>query len=118
MLRSAGLGCELSAVTITGGERAHQAGPISYVPKRDLIAGVQVLLERGELKIAREMRETGALVRELLDVKMTWSSGSGNLRMGADGSDEHDDLVIALALAVWRAKRRGIGFVGQRLPGI
>jgi hypothetical protein len=25
MLRGAGLGCELSAVTITGGERAHQA---------------------------------------------------------------------------------------------
>ena len=26
------------------------------------------------------------------------------MRMGADGGGEHDDLVIALALACWRAK--------------
>jgi hypothetical protein len=35
----------------------------------------------------------GALLRELMDVKMSWPGGSGNLRMGADGYGEHDDLV-------------------------
>jgi hypothetical protein len=118
MLRGAGLGCELSAVTITGGERAHQAGPVSYVPKRDLIAGMQVMFEQGELKIARRLRDAGALLRELMDVKMSWPGGSGNLRMGADGYGEHDDLVIAVALACWRAKRRQNGFGSRRLPGI
>jgi len=40
-------------------------------------------------------------------------------RVGADGTGEHDDLVIALALACWRAKRREFcGEVGHRLPGI
>jgi hypothetical protein len=117
MLRGARLGCEVTAVSITGGEREHQSGSIWNVPKRDLIAGVQMLLEQGQLKIARRLRDTGSLVKELMDVRMTMK-GNGRVRLGADGAGQHDDLVIALALALWRAKRRGIGFVGQRLPGM
>ena len=65
MLRAARLGCEIAAVTITGGEKAkRRAGAGWNVPKQDLIAGVQVLLERGELRIARRIwRMRGALVR-------------------------------------------------------
>jgi hypothetical protein len=119
LLRGARLGCELSAVTITGGDREGQNGNVWSVPKRDLIAGVQLALEQGELRIARELRESGALVRELLDMRMT-VVGSGRVRLGADGCREHDDLVIALALAVWRGKRKvGMNSFGrQRLPGI
>jgi len=84
MLRGAQLGCELSAVMITGGERERQNGSVWNVPKRDLIAGVQVLLDREELKIARRLREAGALVRELLDMRMTMA-GTGRVRFGADG---------------------------------
>jgi hypothetical protein len=117
LLRSAELGCDLSAVTITAGDHESQSGEVWSVPKRDLIGGVQVLLEKGELRIARELREAGALMRELLDVRMTMA-GSGRVRLGADGFGEHDDLVIALALACWRAKRtqRQNGHGKQRLP--
>jgi hypothetical protein len=108
MLRAARLGCDLSAVTITGGDRATGAS----VPKRDLMGELLVLLEQGQLKIGN-LREGPRLVGELMDVRE--SSG----RIGADGAGEHDDLVIALALACWRAKRRGFcGEVGHRLPGI
>src|SRR5580698_2669959 len=41
-LRRAGLGCEITAVTITGGERQSRAGTVCSVPKQDLIAGVQM----------------------------------------------------------------------------
>ena len=110
MLRAARLGCDLTPVTITGGEAE---GSNYRVPKRDLIAGLQVLLENGELKIAR-MRETARLVKELTDVRML-SRG----RIGAEGEGEHDDLVIALALACWRAKRKLQIYEGtKRLPGI
>ena len=69
MLRGAGLGCEITAVTITGGEREQSRGGLSVsVPKRDLIAGVQVALDNGELRIARRLKELGALVRDT-----TWS---------------------------------------------
>ena len=30
---------------------------------------------------------------------------SGRVRVGADGCGEHDDLVIAVALAVWAARK-------------
>ena len=41
---------------------------------------------------------------------------SGHLRIGAaDRSGEHDDLVIALALACWRAKGGMIGERNQKL---
>jgi hypothetical protein len=117
MLRAARLGCDIAAVTITGGERQRQSGGVWNVPKRDLIAGVQVLLERGELKLAKGLRELGPLMRELTDVRSTAGAG-GRVRLGADGCGEHDDLVIALALACWRAKRGQIGFGAERLPGI
>ena len=107
MLRAARIGCEITAVTITGGEREHRSGPSTSVPKRDLIAGLQVLLEQGELKIARSMRDTGALIRELMDIR--------SATLSAEGHGRHDDLVIALALACWRARRKEIGYVNRPL---
>ena len=117
LLRAARLGCDLTAVSITGGERESQAGSVWNVPKRDLIAGMQVLLERKELKISKHLRDSRALVKELLDMRIT-KTGGGKVRLGADGGGEHDDLVIALSLACWRAQRRGNGFGGGRLPGV
>jgi hypothetical protein len=118
MLWAGQLGCEICAVTMTGGERQHsRGGTWVSVPKRDLIAGVQVLLEQGELRIARDLRAARMLLRELMDVQARTKS-NGGVRVGADGYGEHDDLVIALALACWKAKRRRELFGTQRLPGI
>jgi hypothetical protein len=88
------------------------------VPKQDLIAAVQLAMEKGELRVARGLREAGALVKEMLNVRIMAGLSMGKVRMGADGYGEHDDLVIALALACWRARRREIGFGTRRLPGI
>ena len=113
MLRAAQVGCEISAVTITSGEREHSSsgpgGLLWSVPKQDLLMGVQVLLERGELRIARRMRDAGPLVKELLDMRLS-TGQNGRVKMGADGYGEHDDLVIALALACWRAKKKQLSF--------
>jgi len=117
MLRGARLGCEICAVTITGGARESQVGATWNVPKRDLLSGVQLLLEQGDLKIARKLRQAGALMQELMDVNVR-QTDTGRFRAGADGSGEHDDLAIALALACWRAKRQRNGGGGGRLPGI
>ena len=57
-------------------------------------------LEKGEMRIAKRMREVGSLVRELLDMQMSMKN-SGAVRIGADGYGQHDDLAIALALACW-----------------
>ena len=121
MLRAAQLGCEIQAVTITGGEREHAyaagGGAGWRVPKQDLMAGVQIALEKGELRIARRMEGVGSLVKELMDVRAT-PLRQGRVRVGADRHGEHDDLVIALALACWSAKRKKTGFGTRRLTGI
>ena len=117
-LRRAGLGCEITAVTITGGEKPSRGGANCSVPKQDLIAAVQMAMEKGELRVARGLREAGALLKEMLNVRITAGLTMGKVRMGADGYGEHDDLAIALALACWRARRREIVFGTQRLPGI
>lgn len=106
-LRRAGLGCEIAAVTITSGQRESRTGSHYCVPKQDLIAGLQLAMEKDELRVARSLPDAAALLRELLSVRVRsgFGSGSRSLRIGADGYGEHDDLVTALSLAVWRANR-------------
>jgi hypothetical protein len=53
-------------VTITGGKRPHHRSPTSVtVPRRDLIAGLQLAFEKGYVRIAQRMTEAGLLIREL-----------------------------------------------------
>jgi hypothetical protein len=77
MLRAGKLGCGTCAVTITGGERPHSHSAGWKVPKRDLMAEVQVPLERGELRIARDLRGLRMLLRELMDVQERLKSNGG-----------------------------------------
>jgi hypothetical protein len=102
-LSRAGLPCEIVSVTITAGQKETRTGSNYSVPKQNLIAGLQLALEHDELRIARDLREAGPLIREMLSVRV--QSGFSKVRIGADGYGEHDDLVIALALACWRARR-------------
>ena len=106
MLQASGLGCWMTAVTITSGDKQHARsgeGSSMNVPKQNLMAGLQLALDQEELRIAKKMPLAGTLTRELLDVRMARREFAGN-QYGAEGAGKHDDLVIALALAVWRAK--------------
>jgi len=59
----AGPACDISAVTITGGERETQSGQSWSVPKRDLLAGLQVLLDRWTTTICGLQRICGTRAR-------------------------------------------------------
>jgi hypothetical protein len=108
LMRAAHLGCDVTAVTITSGTRERRHPLMWSVPKRELIARMQMALELGQLRIARDMREAGALVRELMDVRTRERRRTGRVRIGADRRGQHDDLVLAVALACWRASRAQI----------
>jgi len=95
MLRAAKPDCDLTAALITGGSEAHLTNGVWYVPKVELLAGVQAALETEDRRIARRMRETGTLVQELMDVRVK-VLGSGVLRLGADGLGQRDELVLAV----------------------
>ncbi|MGE5647067.1 MAG: hypothetical protein ACM336_14895 [Acidobacteriota bacterium] len=114
LLRAAGLGCGLVPVTITGGDRAARAGGGWRVPKRDLVVGLQVLLEAGALQIAAGMREGERFVKEVTGMRVKVSA-SGHESFAAWREGTHDDLVLAVALACWRARWPEVGEQGRGL---
>ncbi len=102
LLCAAGIGCEIVPVTITGGG----AGGQRSAPKRDLLNGLQVMFDLKQLRIARGLAEGEALLRELMGVRVKLSA-VGRESYGNGGEARHDDLVLALALACWKAREPG-----------
>ena len=101
LLRQERLPCLLWPVVITGGHSETYSEESYEAPNRELLAGLQVMLQSGELRIAADVPESAALGRELGAIRVEISeSGREGWRSGA-----HDDLVFAVALACWAAKR-------------
>jgi hypothetical protein len=96
-----------TGVVITGGNTETCDGSICSVPKLNLVSRLQALLHEERLKIHRELDEAETLTRELLDFRMEHTP-AGHLTFNAR-SGKHDDLVLALAIAVWRANGGGMG---------
>jgi hypothetical protein len=103
LLRQARPACVLMPVNITSGLKQTEGGGYYGVPKRDLILGLQVLLQRGVLRIAAGLEYGPDLVKEMLamQVKITLS-GHEQYAVWREGT--HDDLVFAVALACWNAQ--------------
>lgn len=105
MLRDRGL--RPAAVTITAGERAHPDGMGGWrVPKKDLVAVMQRLLQERRLKIAPALPFAETLVQELLNFRVKINRATGNDSYGAWRERDHDDLVLAVACAVWYGERQ------------
>jgi hypothetical protein len=86
-------------VLITSGHTIHFENGAWHVPKKELVSVLQVLLQSGRLKIAN-LPERELLVKELLafQVKITTAA---NETFEAWRERDHDDLVLATALACW-----------------
>ena len=98
------------AVTITGGRETHFEDGIWLVPKGELIRPLALALEGRRLRVARGITDAAALLRELRTF-VGIINRRGHARF--EGKGAHDDLVIAVALAVWwrsQADSRRIGY--------
>ena len=106
-LREAGL--RPRGVLITGGETASSGDGIDRVPKRVLATTMQVALQSGRLRIAQELPAADLLEKELrgfrVKITLTGHAKFGN-DLGAWREADHDDLVLATALAVWTLENR------------
>ena len=96
-----GHGVSPIGVTITAGDAVTHEGMIYRVPKLVLISRVQALLHDGRLKIHKGLPDAPALVAELQEFRAEVTD-SGYWKFGAR-SGKHDDLVLAVAIALWRA---------------
>lgn len=100
MLRQAGMR-GLYAVTITAGDTPSRDGQDYRVPKRELVSVLQVLLQTDRLAVAAALPEAATLTKEMLAFKVTISN-TGHDSYGNDWREnDHDDLVLAVALAAW-----------------
>lgn len=98
-------------VVITPGVTETRDSFVCSVPKLTLVSRLQALLHQTRLKIQRDLAEAETLVRELQDFRVEFTA-SGNLTFNAR-SGKHDDLVLALAIAIWRAHGGGMSSYGH-----
>lgn len=110
------LGVRPVGITITGGERAARAQGGCTVPKKDLAGSLQATFGTGRLKIAEVLQEAPTLVQELQNFEVRVST-SGHAQYAADWrSGDHDDLVLALAVAVWYGERSKLSDAASFTP--
>jgi hypothetical protein len=100
-------GLRFRPVTITGGDNVNYSGGSWHVPKRDLVGALEVPFHTGELQVAEDMKLWPELKRELLNFrrKISLKTAYDSYEHWREG--DHDDLVLACALACWWTRRRG-----------
>jgi Terminase RNaseH-like domain len=91
-------------VKIHGGDAESMADGVYRVPKRNLVSALQVALQSGTLKIAAGLDLAEVLRQELLDFRVKVSIETAHESYGAWREGDHDDLVLAVSLAVWSAR--------------
>jgi len=93
-------------ITITGGDSVTKVeGGGLRVPKRDLASAPLVLMQNKQLKIAEGLELTPILKRELLNFKVKINIATGHDSYEAWREGDHDDLVLAVAMACWTGER-------------
>jgi hypothetical protein len=91
---------DLKAVQITGGVDETNENGMYRVPKRNLVSLVQVPLQQNRLKIAPGLPEAATLARELQNFQVKINDLAHD-SYGAWRDGTHDDLVLAVSLALW-----------------
>jgi hypothetical protein len=108
LLKAAGL--YPIAMTITGGNVVTQpAYDHFHVPKRDLVSAIQIPLQSRRLSIAPALPEADIFKQELANFQVKVTTAAHDT-YGAWREGTHDDLVLALAIAMWYGSQ-------QRAPG-
>ena len=103
MFTAAGLRAVRVAIT-AGVDAVKQDGLRWSVAKSLLISSVDAKLHSGELRFAAELTEAHALAEELKDFRRHLTSAGRATYQARTG--KHDDLVLAVAIALWWAVER------------
>jgi hypothetical protein len=119
IIRAAKPCAKLVTVVITGGHSAHADGLGWHVPKKELVGAVMAVLQSRRLEIPGNLAEAKTLEKELLAFRAKITA-KGNEQFEVDWrSRNHDDLVLALAIAAWLAQQEQPATIKPRviLPG-
>lgn len=100
------------AITITGGEAVTHEGGYTRIPKRDLVQATLVALQQKRLQFPdpAKLPAVTILQAELASFRYKINPRTAHDSYGAWREGEHDDLLLALCLAVWEASKQAPTF--------
>jgi len=99
-------GASIRSITFTAGAGEKQVGPYSLkVPKRDLLAALEVVLQTKRVLAIPDCPLQADLNAELHSVNFATGANGHTTYDAASG--RHDDLVSAMSLAIYWGERRG-----------
>jgi hypothetical protein len=105
LLRQADMRAGVNPITITSGREIHQdAEGYWHVAKRELVGTTLALMQSGRLTWAKAMPLADVLATELTNFRVKITA-SANETFEAWREGQHDDLCLAVFLAVWLAER-------------
>jgi len=107
MFNAAGLRPE--AVTIHGGDTVVREHRHHRVPKRELVSTLNAIHQSGRLQTAAGLTFWPTLVHELVNFKLKLNIATGHDSYEAWRESDHDDLVFAVAMAIWFAENQPQG---------
>jgi phage terminase large subunit-like protein len=111
MLREADIPGDLYAITLTGGSAVTRGDNLErHVPKRDVASTVAILLQTGRLKVSLRIPDASVLLHELMNFRVKINVNA-NETYEAWRESDHDDLVLAVGLALWLKERGEDGWV-------
>jgi hypothetical protein len=94
------------AITLTGGSQVMRGKAGEYrVPKTDVVDALMVPFQAGTLKVARGLELWHILRTELLNFRRKINPATAHASYEHWRESDHDDLVLAAALAAWGARR-------------
>ncbi len=104
LMRAAKL--QIIPITITAGGNVSGGAFGGYnVPKKELVSNLAIVFQSKRLKIARALPEAPVLIEELRNFRLKITT-AGSEPYEAWRESDHDDLVLAAAMAAWYGEKR------------
>lgn len=97
-------GLQPIGITLTSGQNVNESDKGYSVPKKDIVAVLQVLLENGRFEYTQKLKLAGEFEKQMERFRVRIGKG-GRESYGSDTEADHDDIVISVALPVWYAER-------------
>jgi hypothetical protein len=106
-LRRSPVRATVRGVTITAGHASRLDDRGGWlVPKKELVGVLQILLQSGRLKVAEALPEAETLLKEMESFRAEIAPVPSD-DLASWRERDHDDLVLAMALAAWSGERHG-----------
>ena len=94
------------SVLITAGHEVAWVGDARWnVPKKTLVSALQVALQTRRLSVSRALSEAALLAKELQNFRARVTLAASETLSADWREGQHDDLVLAVALAVWALEK-------------